>query len=303
MSAQHRNLISHGQWVLRLPLVAGMVTVGCGNVAVVPDAAIDAVPLGIDAFKCPGGHDEDGDGFGDVCDNCPTIPNSDQLNVGEINANKTADTLGDACDPRPAESGDRIALVEYFNNGIPNGFFGNLNVVRTADALRFGSATTDAYLEFDAGVSDFTRTEFAFRVNAASPTAEQWVGLNVFVQTPGQFTPAIFGSGTWGAGQPLTFYFRERAAPPAEPRASNERRFEPNHDQPYLADEQYRVLIDTKAVTTFDTLRITAKQLKATAIAATVSELQAPKVPATSNMTLSTNFVEADYQYVIVYGK
>jgi hypothetical protein len=280
-----------------------MVTVGCGNVAVVPDASIDAVPLAIDAFKCPGGHDEDGDGFGDVCDNCPTIPNSDQLNVGEINANKTADTLGDACDPRPAESGDRIALVEFFNNGIPTGFFNNLNIVRTADALRFGSTTTVGNLEFDAGVTDFTRAEFAFRVNAASPNQEQWCGLNVFQQVAGSFAPGIFGSGTWGAGAPLTFYLRERAPLPAAPRVSNERRFEPNHDQPYLADEQYRVLIDTKAVTTFDTLRITAKQLSATAAAATVSELQAPKIPATSNMMLSTNFVEADYQYVVVYAK
>lgn len=59
-------------------------------------------------------HDEDTDGYGDVCDNCPTVANTNQANVGETNMGATADTVGDACDPRPAQSGESIRYFEPF---------------------------------------------------------------------------------------------------------------------------------------------------------------------------------------------
>lgn len=62
---------------------------------------------------CPG-NDEDGDGFPDACDNCPADPNSDQANVMETNAGRAADGLGDACDPRPTESGDSLLFFDAF---------------------------------------------------------------------------------------------------------------------------------------------------------------------------------------------
>jgi hypothetical protein len=65
----------------------------------------------------PGQHDEDTDGYGDVCDNCPTVLNTSQANTGEINAGQAADTVGDACDPRPTQAGESITYFEPFLGG------------------------------------------------------------------------------------------------------------------------------------------------------------------------------------------
>jgi hypothetical protein len=62
-------------------------------------------------------HDEDGDGIADSCDNCPTVANADQADVGEVNVGGSADGVGDACDPRPAGGGDSILLFDPFTSG------------------------------------------------------------------------------------------------------------------------------------------------------------------------------------------
>jgi hypothetical protein len=63
-------------------------------------------------------HDEDTDGYGDVCDNCPTYSNVDQSNVREINAGAAADTVGDACDPRPTQPGESIVHLDTFEGNM-----------------------------------------------------------------------------------------------------------------------------------------------------------------------------------------
>ncbi len=67
-----------------------------------PDGNDDAPPACANAV----GHDEDGDGFDDGCDNCPHVAQTNQDNAD-------GDDLGDACDPHPGET-DTIVLFESF---------------------------------------------------------------------------------------------------------------------------------------------------------------------------------------------
>jgi hypothetical protein len=67
--------------------------------------------LGIDRTHLPDalvpGTDEDHDGIANDVDNCPGIPNADQID-------SDGDRVGDACDPHPTTPGDEIALAEFF---------------------------------------------------------------------------------------------------------------------------------------------------------------------------------------------
>jgi len=85
-----------------------------------PDAdggagTIDVRDAGPTCWGTPSTHDEDGDGVVDECDNCPSMVNPNQADVGEINAGGTADGVGDACDPRPAAGGESIYLFDGLN--------------------------------------------------------------------------------------------------------------------------------------------------------------------------------------------
>ncbi|MFN0249546.1 MAG: thrombospondin type 3 repeat-containing protein [Kofleriaceae bacterium] len=68
------------------------------------DVAADSA-LQPDAAACVGAAlDEDADGVPNQCDNCPVTPNEGQEDVGETSVGANADGVGDACDPRPAQT-------------------------------------------------------------------------------------------------------------------------------------------------------------------------------------------------------
>jgi hypothetical protein len=76
---------------------------------------IDVRDSGPTCWSTPSTHDEDGDGVVDECDNCPSVANANQANVGEVNNGVTADGVGDACDPRSSAGGDSIFFFDGMN--------------------------------------------------------------------------------------------------------------------------------------------------------------------------------------------
>jgi hypothetical protein len=76
---------------------------------------IDVRDAGPTCWGTPSANDEDGDGLVDECDNCPSISNPNQADVGEINSGANADGVGDACDPRPNAGGDSIFFFDGMN--------------------------------------------------------------------------------------------------------------------------------------------------------------------------------------------
>lgn len=64
--------------------------------------------------ECKVGHDEDGDGIDDGCDNCPQVANSDQSDVSETQSPAgAADGIGDACDPNRASRDRQVRFVSF----------------------------------------------------------------------------------------------------------------------------------------------------------------------------------------------
>src|SRR5580698_1463186 len=66
-------------------------------------ASVLVAACGRVGFDAENLHDEDGDGVPDIRDNCPHLPNADQLD-------SDGDGVGDVCDPEPTIPRQSIAL-------------------------------------------------------------------------------------------------------------------------------------------------------------------------------------------------
>lgn len=87
-----------------LPVIAAA---GCNRAFDLEETALrDAMPDVNCATVMP---DEDSDCVADDADNCPGIPNTDQID-------QDRDGVGDACDPRLGRAGDTILLFDGFND-------------------------------------------------------------------------------------------------------------------------------------------------------------------------------------------
>jgi hypothetical protein len=147
-----------------------VVLAGCGRLGFDAGAVDDAMTT-----VCPG-PDEDGDSVGDACDNCPTEPNADQRDRGELDAGNAPDGVGDACDPRPALTGDYLALFEGFSAASDSFVFFGVRSYPGNGALRLG-ATGDYGQACFTTPATVTRVDIGFDVIDVSPTEIQWTGV------------------------------------------------------------------------------------------------------------------------------
>ncbi|MBS1119401.1 MAG: Thrombospondin type 3 repeat [Deltaproteobacteria bacterium] len=131
----------------------------------------DGIPNTLDFCNHqPGGDlDDDRDGIGDVCDRCPTAP-------PPAKPDSDGDEVDSPCDPDPDVGGDRIAVFESFNNGLPAGwtasagwqFVAGEAIATPADPTVVEKLTTPLPL-----ISQHLAILGQYRIDATNPQASQ----------------------------------------------------------------------------------------------------------------------------------
>jgi hypothetical protein len=155
-------------WLVTLAIAAS----GCDLLFQIPRVQAEITSPPDAAATCTDLHDEDGDGIGDACDNCPTVANPGKANNGEVAAGNPADAVGDACDPRPAESGDLIALFYPFAGGALG--------ARTIGSVSFDADEVRIFGDFSALLTNmnYTPTRVVARLALAPSITMQEVQLS-----------------------------------------------------------------------------------------------------------------------------
>jgi hypothetical protein len=126
----------------RLVLWVGVVT-GC-TFSPLP---ADELPVDTPSSGCAGaGHDEDGDGIDDNCDNCPGV-------ADETFADGDGDQIGDACDPHPGEAIDHLRdFISFAESGASTRWEVLVTTAWSwsADELRFDDVCCEYHVVRDA---------------------------------------------------------------------------------------------------------------------------------------------------------
>ncbi len=189
------------------------------------------------------GHDEDGDGFPDECDNCPGIANPEQEDRGERDAGAASDGVGDACDPRPALAGDRIALfVPYTEDPLESAAPVGIVSWDGADMVQLGAAGAVGLIGFDA-VARFTRAELRYRVTSVGQGV---VYGGLWTRITMNLNDSVFPqlADEAGTGAATGFYIKE-SIPNMPDRASPFVRM----SREVVAGDEIRTLYDTELAT------------------------------------------------------
>lgn len=268
----------------------GILLAGCGRFGF--DAGPDAQGTDAPIAPPPGcvGADEDRDGWPDACDNCVTVANPTQADVGELDAGATEDGVGDACDPRPTIGGDRVAFATLHDGDALAAYDASYGIVAVPGngALRLGALDDkgSAVFLYSGGV---TRIDCAYTV-VASSNQLQWFG----VWTDDAASQALFLEGAWDTGFTNGVFRLKENAFPAADRYSTDilgpARFTPG--------ATFHLLSDTELVTGAEQ-RLTITD-RSTGISATTS--LAIQIPRFGKGYLEANNVIVDFEYLVIYG-
>jgi hypothetical protein len=169
----------------------------------------------------PGDPDQDGDERPDHCDNCPGVYNPGQENTGEA----VPDEVGDACDPRPTEGGDRIVHLETFES--PDSFGSNWTSFECrrgwsidSDGLVFEEANEYCWFAWNGATGDNLAMELHFSVISESDKRTSNVGIAWGLDDQGNGLDCMAGADDW-----LYLYsLREGYVPAGEFRDWHDRR-------------------------------------------------------------------------------
>jgi hypothetical protein len=254
-----------------------LVLAGCGRLGFDAGDEIDApVPT------CTG-HDEDGDACPDDCDVCPTVGDP-------LQRDGDRDGVGDACDPRPAISGDYIIRFEPHTDSAAARYTNETGiVVWMQDAVHAGALDAGGALHFTLDAYP-SRLAAGMHIIAAS-MQDQWFGY-WYNQHPTAGDPKIFSSGMYTAPGPARFTLKD-------PDAAAQVRFCPDAaDVParFAAAERYTMVTDTALVTGGDHLINVSSSGGVLSCTLSIGVLQ-----------FNDGFLEAfrlfvDFDYFIVYG-
>lgn len=249
-----------------------------------PATTSDADPVDGAPMPTCTGHDEDGDGFPDACDVCPTVPDASQLD-GD------GDGVGDVCDPRPLIGGDYIQVFDP-HTAMATAIYDSYAQSRSfqPDSLRLGTTTTAGQANFTLPALP-TRIEVRMHVVDRSTTQIQWFGVWYSLDPTG--TTKNFAQADDNPGPQLTtFALKEDSG--TMNRFST--RVDGNVD--YTPGDDLTMIIDSAAVSGgTDTLRVLDGQRNVIATTSLVINIRRDRL----------GFLEAektviDFDYFIAYA-
>ena len=139
------------------------------------------------------GHDEDGDGVDDACDNCPHVANADQVD-------SDGDGVGDACDPYPASPTESIVLFDPFTSIDPAWAF-QAPPIFDGDSFTFdtrGNVTWSAKRPIVAGNDLF---EIGAEITAGDPTNQRQLLVELRGPEPAFYYCELEGYSTFNSSK------------------------------------------------------------------------------------------------------